>query len=137
MIWVARKGGPLAGPPGCHPGRAAATTRGGIAPRRRRSRPGRVLPHGPPAAVLEGSRPGGMVLIGFPGLAEAGAWYDSPVLQDILRLRTDPVTGDVLLIDGVGPGYDPAERAEKLRAEAEGSAAPARTDPAQAGGPWE
>ncbi|WP_202529438.1 hypothetical protein [Streptomyces sp. SID8358] len=64
--------------------------------------PGRFVVHGPPAAVLEGGRPGGMVLI-----------------------------------EGVGPGYGPAGRAEKLRAETEGSAAPPRTDPPQAGGPWE
>ncbi|MFF1464618.1 DUF1330 domain-containing protein [Streptomyces sp. NPDC058330] len=98
---------------------------------------GRFVVHGPPAAVLEGSWPGSMVLIEFPGLAEARAWYDSPAYQDILRLRTDHIAGDVLLIEGVGPGYDPAGRAEKLRAEAEGSAAPPRTDPPQAGGPWE
>ncbi|WP_176727799.1 hypothetical protein [Streptomyces sp. BpilaLS-43] len=45
--------------------------------------------------------------------------------------------GGMVLIEGVGPGYGPAGRAEKLRAETEGSAAPPRTDPPQAGGPWE
>ncbi|MEU1673702.1 DUF1330 domain-containing protein [Streptomyces roseifaciens] len=69
--------------------------------------------------VLDGNWPGSMVLIEFPGLTEARAWYDSPAYQDILRLRTDHIEGDVLVIDGVGPGYDPAERARVLRAEAE------------------
>ncbi|MFE7618353.1 DUF1330 domain-containing protein [Streptomyces sp. NPDC057496] len=80
---------------------------------------GRFLIHGPPAEVVEGTWPGSMVLIEFPGLAEARAWYDSPAYRDILRLRTDHIEGDVLLIEGVGPDYDPAERAGKLRAEAE------------------
>ncbi|MFF9351549.1 DUF1330 domain-containing protein [Streptomyces sp. NPDC014734] len=81
---------------------------------------GRFVIHGPPAEVLEGTWSGGMVLIEFPDLAEARAWYDSPAYQDILRLRTDHVEGDVILIEGVGPGYDPTERANKLRAEASG-----------------
>ncbi|GGQ10140.1 DUF1330 domain-containing protein [Streptomyces roseolilacinus] len=80
---------------------------------------GRFLVHGPPAEVLEGEWPGSMVLIGFPGLAEARAWYHSPGYQEILQLRTDHIDGDVLLIEGVGPHYDPLERAARLRAEAE------------------
>ncbi|MFE7464540.1 DUF1330 domain-containing protein [Streptomyces sp. NPDC057499] len=72
---------------------------------------GRFVVHGPPAEVLEGAWPGAMVLIEFPGLAEARAWYDSPAYQAILRLRTDHVPGDVVLVEGVGPGYDPAVRA--------------------------
>ncbi|MFF3329232.1 DUF1330 domain-containing protein [Streptomyces sp. NPDC002888] len=77
---------------------------------------GRFVIHGPPAEVIEGTWPGSMVLIEFPGLAEARAWYESPAYQDILRLRTDHIEGDVLLIEGVGPDYDPRERAAKLRA---------------------
>lgn len=59
-----------------------------------------------------------MVLIEFPSPAEARAWYDSPAYRAILRLRTDHIEGDLLLIDGVGPVYDPAERARILRTEA-------------------
>ncbi|MFI8192064.1 DUF1330 domain-containing protein [Streptomyces sp. NPDC085946] len=79
---------------------------------------GRFLIHGPPAEVLEGTWPGSMVLIEFPGLAEARAWYASPAYQDILRLRTDHIDGDVLLIEGVGPDYDPVRRAGRLSDEA-------------------
>ncbi|MEU3771837.1 DUF1330 domain-containing protein [Streptomyces sp. NPDC032472] len=86
---------------------------------------GRFVIHGPPAEVLEGDWPGSMVLIEFPGRAEARAWYDSPAYRAILRLRTDHVEGDVLLIDGVGPDYDPTERARTLRAEAERAGEPA------------
>lgn len=86
---------------------------------------GRFLIHGPPAQVVEGTWPGSVVLIEFPGLAEARAWYDSPAYRDILPLRTEHIEGDVLLIEGVGPDYDPAERADKLRTEAEQAGRPA------------
>ncbi|WKX74401.1 DUF1330 domain-containing protein [Streptomyces sp. XD-27] len=79
---------------------------------------GRFVIHGPPAEVVEGEWPGSMVLIEFPGLAAARAWYDSPAYQEILPLRTDHIEGDVVLIEGVGPDYDPCERARKLAEEA-------------------
>lgn len=78
---------------------------------------GRFLIHGPPSEVVEGSWTGSMVLIEFPGLAEARDWYVSPAYQEILRLRTDHIDGHVVLVEGVGSGYDPRERAAKLRAE--------------------
>ncbi len=78
---------------------------------------GRFVIHGPPAEIVEGTWPGSMVLIEFPSLAEACAWYDSAAYRAILRLRTDHIEGDLLLIEGVGPNYDPAERALKLQAE--------------------
>ncbi|MFF4323190.1 DUF1330 domain-containing protein [Streptomyces sp. NPDC001568] len=84
---------------------------------------GHFVIHGPPAEVVEGTWPGSMVLIEFPGLPEARAWYDSPAYQAILRLRADHIEGD-LLIEGVGPTYDPAERARKLRAAAEHAGEP-------------
>uniref|UniRef100_UPI001C26B12D DUF1330 domain-containing protein n=1 Tax=Streptomyces sp. AC627_RSS907 TaxID=2823684 RepID=UPI001C26B12D len=65
-----------------------------------------------------GEWPGSLVWIEFPSLADARAWYDSPAYQAILRLRTDHIEGDVLLIEGVGPDYDPTERARVLRAKA-------------------
>ncbi|MER5807884.1 DUF1330 domain-containing protein [Streptomyces sp. NPDC002033] len=85
---------------------------------------GRFVVHGPPTEVVEGTWPGSMVLIEFPGLAAARAWYDSPDYRAILHLRTDHIEGDLLLIEGVGPGYDPAERARTLRTEAERAARP-------------
>ncbi|MDX2938967.1 DUF1330 domain-containing protein [Streptomyces ipomoeae] len=78
---------------------------------------GRFLAHGPPTDVVEGTWPGSLVLIEFPGLTEARAWYASPAYQEILRLRADHIDGDLVLIDGVRPGYHPTERAAKLRAE--------------------
>ncbi|MEU3061641.1 DUF1330 domain-containing protein [Streptomyces subrutilus] len=86
---------------------------------------GRFVIHGPPAEVVEGEWPGSMVLIEFPGLARARAWYGSPAYRAILRLRTDHIEGDLLLIEGVGPDHDPAERARTLRAEAGAAGPPA------------
>ncbi|MFB7257584.1 DUF1330 domain-containing protein [Streptomyces nojiriensis] len=74
--------------------------------------------HGPPAEVVEGSWPGSMVLIEFPGLTEARARHDSPANRSILHLRTDHIEDDLLLIEGAGPNHHPAERARRLQAEA-------------------
>ncbi|MGW2320378.1 DUF1330 domain-containing protein [Streptomyces sp. NPDC001680] len=81
---------------------------------------GRFVIHGPPAEVVEGTWPGSMVLIEFPDLTEARAWYVSAAYQEILRFRTDHIEGDVVLVEGVGPEYDPRERAAKLRAAGAG-----------------
>lgn len=78
---------------------------------------GRFVIHGPPAEVVEGSWPGSMVLLEFPDLDTARRWYHSPAYQEILPLRADHIEGDLLLIAGVGPNYDPRERAAKLRPE--------------------
>ena len=77
---------------------------------------GRFVIHGPPAEILEGEWPGSMVLIEFPDMNRARDWYHSPAYQEILSLRADHIDGDLLLIEGVGPDYDPRERAGKLRA---------------------
>jgi uncharacterized protein (DUF1330 family) len=76
---------------------------------------GRFLVHGVQVEVVEGVWPGNAVLIEFPGLTEARAWYASPAYQRILPLRTDHLAGDIVLVDGVLPGYDPAALAAKLR----------------------
>ncbi|WP_432010499.1 DUF1330 domain-containing protein [Streptomyces sp. HD1123-B1] len=76
---------------------------------------GRFLTHGAEVQVLEGSWPGHVVMIGFPDLAAARAWYASPAYQEILPLRTDHIQGDVILVDGVGPDYDAAGTAAAMR----------------------
>lgn len=77
----------------------------------------RFVIHGAPVEVVEGTWPGSVVLIEFPDVLRAREWYASPAYQDILPLRTDHIEGDVILVEGVGPDYDPVERAAKLRAE--------------------
>ncbi|GAA2774712.1 hypothetical protein GCM10010521_61380 [Streptomyces rameus] len=67
--------------------------------------------------MVEGTWPGIMVLIEFPDLAAARAWYASAAYQEILQLRSDHIDGDVVLVEGVGPDYDPRERSAILRVQ--------------------
>ena len=79
---------------------------------------GRFLVHGAQLEVLEGPWPGTLVIIGFPTVEQARAWYASPAYQEILPLRTRNIAGDVVIVDGVGPGYDASATAAAMRAAA-------------------
>ncbi|MGW7429514.1 DUF1330 domain-containing protein [Streptomyces sp. NPDC054861] len=85
---------------------------------------GRFLVHGAPEReAKEGEWPGSVVLIGFPSMDHARRWYDSAAYQELIPLRTRHIPGDIQLIDGVGPGYDPAGTAALLRAESHAGSA--------------
>lgn len=77
---------------------------------------GRFLVHVTPHEVKEGGWEGGIVLIGFPGIEEARAWWDSPEYQEIAPLRTRHLEGDIVLVGGVPEDYDPAATAAAMRA---------------------
>lgn len=77
---------------------------------------GRFLVHGATLEVREGEWPGALVVIGFPTIGEARAWYESDAYQELVPLRTRHMAGDVVLVDGVAPGYDAALTAARLRA---------------------
>ncbi|WIN00483.1 DUF1330 domain-containing protein [Actinoplanes oblitus] len=77
---------------------------------------GRFLVHGSPVEVVEGTWPGALVIIAFPDGANARAWYASPAYREILPLRTDHLSGDVVLVDGVPQDYDPRRTAAAIRA---------------------
>ncbi|QGV78866.1 DUF1330 domain-containing protein [Streptomyces ficellus] len=78
---------------------------------------GRFLVHGAPAReVREGTWDAALVVIAFPSLDHARDWYDSEAYQRLIPMRTRHMTGDVLLIDGVAPGYEAAATAAALRA---------------------
>ena len=62
---------------------------------------GRFIIHGARPEVLEGEWRGDLIVIAFPDLARARAWYDSPAYREILPLRRDNSAGEILLIDGV------------------------------------
>jgi uncharacterized protein DUF1330 len=66
--------------------------------------------------VLEGAWPGSVVLMEFPDLDTAKKWYDSPEYQEILGLRTDNTTCDVVLVEPVGPEFTSANWARQIRA---------------------
>ncbi|MER7107977.1 DUF1330 domain-containing protein [Streptomyces sp. NPDC000229] len=78
---------------------------------------GRFLVHGAPAMeVREGEWTTALVIIGFPSMDHARDWYDSDAYQRLIPLRTRHMDGDILLVDGVAPDYDPAATAAMLRA---------------------
>lgn len=83
---------------------------------------GRFLVHGAEVEVVEGAWPGAVVIIGFPGVEEARAWYASPAYREILPLRTRHLGGDVIIVPGVGPEYDASATAAAMRAARERAA---------------
>jgi len=62
---------------------------------------GRFIIHGDPPEQKEGRWIGALIVIEFPDMAAARAWYASPVYQAILHLRTDNARGEIILIEGV------------------------------------
>lgn len=66
---------------------------------------GRFIVHGAKPQMLEGELPGDLVVIEFPDMAKARAWYDSPAYREILPLRTGNSEGIAFLIDGVPEGH--------------------------------
>ena len=76
---------------------------------------GRFLVHATPHEVKEGTWSGNVVMIGFPGIAEARNWWGSPAYQEIAPLRSRHVKGDIILVDGVPEGYDPTSTAKAIR----------------------
>lgn len=76
---------------------------------------GRFLVHATRHEVKEGSWPGHVVMIGFPGIDEARDWWASPAYQEIAPLRSRHIEGDIILIEGVPAGYDPTGAAEAMR----------------------
>jgi uncharacterized protein (DUF1330 family) len=66
---------------------------------------GRFLVHGATPQLMDGDLPGVVVVIEFPDLERAHAWYASPAYQEILPLRTGNAVGGAVIVDGVPAGY--------------------------------
>jgi uncharacterized protein (DUF1330 family) len=66
---------------------------------------GHFIIHGGARTVLEGAWAEDLIVIAFPDLAHARDWYESPAYQRILALRTRNSSGDVILMEGVGPEH--------------------------------
>jgi len=66
---------------------------------------GRYLIHGGPYKPLEGTWAGDLVMIEFPSVEQAEAWYASDAYSAIRRLRMNNTVGDVLLVHGVKEGH--------------------------------
>ncbi|WP_420114211.1 DUF1330 domain-containing protein [Pseudactinotalea sp.] len=76
---------------------------------------GQFLVHATPHEVKEGAWPGHVVVIGFPDIARARSWWDSPAYREIAPLRSRHIAGDLILVAGVPEGYDPARTAQAMR----------------------
>jgi uncharacterized protein (DUF1330 family) len=79
---------------------------------------GRFLVHGAEVEEVEGPWPGTVVVIEFPDVESARAWYRSPAYQAILPLRTDNIDGSAIIVPGVAPDYDATRNAAALRQRA-------------------
>lgn len=81
---------------------------------------GRFLVHNTLAEVIEGPLDGGYVLIEFPDMDRARAWYESDAYQAILPMRTDHIPGTAVLLQGVPADYDAAASGRAMRAAQQG-----------------
>lgn len=70
---------------------------------------GKYVVHGGPYHPLEGSWKGDLVIIQFPSMEDAQAWYDSDAYASLRHLRTENTEGDVLLVQGVVKGHKGAD----------------------------
>lgn len=49
----------------------------------------------------EGANPDGVVLMQFPTIADAKAWYESPAYQEALAFRKDAADWRVVIVEGL------------------------------------
>ena len=77
---------------------------------------GAFLIHGSTPEVMDGEFPGVLVVIAFPDIDRARAWYESPGYQGIVGLRTNNSIGGAAIVDGVPEGYRADSFLTKVRA---------------------
>jgi uncharacterized protein (DUF1330 family) len=67
---------------------------------------GRFIVHAPKdMRVVEGTWTGDAIVIEFPSMKDADAWWNSPAYREILPLRTRHMAADIVLVDGCPAGY--------------------------------
>ena len=66
---------------------------------------GHFIVHGAAPRELEGDAPGTPIVIEFPSVERARAWYDSPAYRQILPLRTRNSRSVAYLVEGVDAGH--------------------------------
>ena len=77
---------------------------------------GRFLVHGGRLDPVEGTWDGDLVVIGFPSLAAARAWYDSPDYQALVPLRVEHSRSVAAIVEGVPAGYQATDKIAELTA---------------------
>jgi len=76
---------------------------------------GKFIVQGGAREILEGAWAGSVILVSFPDMTQARAWYQSDAYQKILHLRTDHLVGDVIFAEGVRPEHTPGKFAQAIR----------------------
>lgn len=72
---------------------------------------GRYLARGGATEALEGSwQPKRFVILEFPSTQQARAWWGSPEYAPAKALRQASTQTDMLLVEGLPPGADPAAK---------------------------
>ena len=61
---------------------------------------GRILARGKPAVILEGEHPSvdAIVVVEFPSVAQAEAWYNDPEYQPLIELRQTGAEVDFMIL---------------------------------------
>ena len=77
---------------------------------------GRFIIHGGKAECQEGDWAGDLIVIRFPAMEQARAWYRSPAYQAIAPLRARNSDGVIVLIEGNAEDHRAAETAAELAA---------------------
>ncbi|MDI2132552.1 DUF1330 domain-containing protein [Yinghuangia seranimata] len=73
---------------------------------------GRFLIHNRTPEVVDGTFEGVLVLIEFPTVEAAKAWYNSDAYQAILAFRTNNSDGGACIVEGRTPDYRAATLAD-------------------------
>ncbi len=76
---------------------------------------GQWVSHGQAAEVREGQLSGDIVIIGFPDLSAARAWYESDEYQAIIPLRTHNSHAVVAIVEGVPTDYSTEITIQSIR----------------------
>ena len=64
---------------------------------------GRYVVRGGKVASLEGTPAQRVIMIAFPSMDQAQAWYDSPAYRSILPIRQKSATSRVFIMEGFSP----------------------------------
>jgi uncharacterized protein (DUF1330 family) len=64
---------------------------------------GRYVVRGGKLVSLEGAPAKRVIMIAFPSMEQAQAWYDSPAYRSILPIRHKSATSRVFIMDGFAP----------------------------------
>ena len=75
---------------------------------------GHFIVQGAAPSELEGDAPGTPIVIEFPSVERARAWYDSSAYRQILPLRTRNSAGIAALVEGVPNGYRAVDKLATL-----------------------